>query len=273
MVRSIIDGTRGQASSAMKRLVYPSGALCILIALSACGGSKILKEPEPFVAMEPLAAASDQTLSVMLDWVIVRDGPGTWARKADWDEYLLRVRNDSDQPIRVSRLIVIDSLDVPAESQPGRKQLVKSSKKTARRYKKTGIKVKAGSGRGTLGVAAVTAGGAAIGAATATTGGILGGAGWGAIGGATFVLAPVLAVGGVVRGVNQSKVNKQIELRQTAIPLDLAAREEQALDIFFPIAPSPTKVELTYADTSGERRLVIDIRTVLNGLHIETAVE
>ena len=246
--------------------------LCFLIALSACGGSKVLKEPEPFVATQPLAAASDQTLSVTLDWVIVRDGPGTWARKADWDEYLLRVTNDTDRPVRVTRLIVIDSLDMPVESQPGRKQLVKNSKKTARRYKKSGIKVKAGSGRGTLGVAAAAASGAAIGAATAT-GGILGGAGFGAAAGATLVLAPVLAVGGVVRGVNQSKVNNQIELRQTAMPLDLAAREEQTLDIFFPIAPSPTKVELIYTDTSGERRLVIDTRTAMDGLHIEAGVE
>ena len=272
MVGIVTDGTCSQASGAMKKSAYQSGALCILVALSACGGSKVLKEPEPFVAKQPLAAASDKTLSVTLDWVIVRDGPGTWARKADWDEYLLRVRNDSDEPIRVTRLIVIDSLEVPVESEPGRKQLVKSSKKTARRYKKSGIKVKAGSGRGTLGVAAATASGAAIGAATAT-GGLLGGAGFGAAAGATLVLAPVLAVGGVVRGVNQSKVNKRIKSRQTAIPLDLAAREEQTLDIFFPIAPSPTKVELTYTDTSGERRLEIDTRTALDGLHIKTAVE
>jgi len=256
----------------MRKLVYQSGALCILIALSACGGSKVLKEPAPFVATQPLAAASDQTLSVTLDWVIVRDGPGTWARKADWDEYLLRVRNESDHPVRVSRLIVIDSLGVPIESQSGRKQLVKSSKKTARRYKESGTKVEAGSGRGTLGVAAATAGGAAIGAATAT-GGILGGAGFGAAAGATLVLAPVLAVGGVVRGVNQSKVNNQIELRQTAIPHDLAAHEELTLDIFFPIAPSPTTVELTYSDSSGEHHLVIDTRMALDGLHIRTDVE
>jgi len=256
----------------MKRLLYLSGALFILIALSACGGSKVLKESEPFVATQPLAAASDEELSVTLDWVIVRDGPGAWSRKADWDEYLLRVRNDSDQPVRITRLIVVDSLDMPTQSIAGRKQLVKSSKKTARRYKKSGIKVKAGSGRGTLGVAAVTAGGAAIGAATAT-GGFMGGAGLGAAAGATLVLAPVLAVGGVVRGVNQSKVNKQIELRQTELPLNLVAGEELAVDMFFPIAPSPKMVELTYEDTAGAHRIVIDTSSALDGLHIVTSRE
>ena len=269
---SKLAGLSSQLESSMKRLAIFFCVLSLAAVSVACGGSKVLKDSEPFVATQALATASDQTLSVTLDWVIVRDGPGTWSRKADWDEYLLRVRNDSDQPIRVTRLIVIDSLDVPAESQPGRKQLVKSSKKTARRYKKAGIKVKAGSGRGTLGVAAATASGAAIGAATAT-GGFMGGAGFGAAAGATLVLAPVLAVGGVVRGVNQSKVNKQIGLRQTALPLNLAAGEEQRLDMFFPLAPSPTEVNLTYSDTSGERTLAIDTRTVLDGLHIKTAAK
>lgn len=268
-MRIITDGTRGQASSAMKKLVLQSGALCLLIALSACGGSKVLKEPESFNATEPLAVASDQTLSVALDWVIVRDGPGTWARKADWDEYLLRVRNDSDQPVRITRMTVIDSLDEPAESQSGRKQLVKSSKKTVSRYKKSGMKVQAGSGIGAVGVATAAASGTVMALGTATYGIAAAPAALGA----SLVLAPVLAVGGVVRGVNQSKVNKQIELRQTALPLDLAPREEQTLDIFFPIAPSPIKVELTYTSASGEQRLEIDTRTALDGLHIDSAAE
>ncbi len=257
----------------MKRLLCKSGVLCILAALTACGGSKVLKEPNPLVATQPLATASDQTAFVTLDWVIVRDGPGTWARKADWDEYMLRVRNDSDQQVRVTRLIVVDSLGMPTESMAGRKQLAKSSKKTARRYKKSGIKVKAGSGRGTLGVAAATAGGAAIAAATATGAGVMGGAGVAAAAGAVVVLAPVLAVGSVMRGVNQSKVNNQIESRQTELPLKLAAGEELALDMFFPIAPSPTTVELTYEDSAGEHRIVIDTSTVLDGLHTETSGE
>ena len=161
---------------------------------------------------------------------------------------------------------------MPTESIAGRKQLVKSSKKTARRYKESGFKVEAGSGRGTLGVAAATATGAAIGAATAT-GTIMGGASLGAVAGGVIVLAPVLAVGSVIRGVNQSKVNKQIQLRQTELPLQLEAGEELALDMFFPIAPSPTTIELTYTDLVGEYLLVIDTSMALDGLHIEAAIE
>ena len=254
----------------MKKLLCQAGALCILAALTACGGSKILKEPEPMIDMQPLAVASDQKLAVALDWVIVRDGAGTWSRKADWDEYLLRVRNDSDRPIRVTRLTVVDSLGAPTESVAERKKLVQGSKNTARRYKKSGIEVKAGSGRRVLRTAGLTVGGAALGAASVA------GTGWGgaaAVAGGALVLAPVLAVGGVMRGVNQSKVNSQIELRQTELPLSLEKGQELALDMFFPIAPSPKTVVLTYADAAGEHRIVIDTSAALDGLHIVTAGE
>ena len=122
-------------------------------AIAGCGGTKVLKEPQPIQTTQPLAANSDQRVAATLDWVIVRDGPGTWAKNADWDEYLLRVNNRTDQPIIVTQVIVVDSLDTRIEPQPGRKQLVKSSKKTARRYKESGVKVKAGRGAGTMLVA------------------------------------------------------------------------------------------------------------------------
>lgn len=259
----------------MNKIPYRIGTLCFLLALTACGGTKVLKEPDSFVATQPLAATSDQTVSVVLDWVIVRDGPGTWARNADWDEYLLRATNQSDQPIQVTRLTVIDSLDTRIESQPGRKLLVKGSKRTARRYKESGVKVKAGMGVGAIlaSSAAVTAAGVGIG--VATMGPILGSAsaGAGAAVGGLLLLGPAIAVGGIARGVNNSKVNNEIELRQTVLPVDIPAGEELNLDIFFPLAPSPRMVELTYTDATGEYTLVIDTSTTLDGLHINAPTE
>jgi len=244
--------------------------------LAGCGGTKVLKESQPIQTTKPLAAASDQQVSATLDWVIVRDGPGTWAKNADWDEYLLRINNQSEQSIQVTQLIVIDSLDTRIESQPGRKQLVKSSKKTTKRYKKSRMKVKAGRGAGTMLVAGAAVTVVGVGAATAAT---LGGAYGAAAGGAgaaasgLLLLGPALAVGGVVRGVNNSKVNKQIELRQTVLPLEIPANSELGLDVFFPLAPSPKTVELVYSDATGEHRLVIDTSTALDGLHIDTPRE
>jgi hypothetical protein len=266
----------------MNKSKYNLGSAVVFLlsafVVAGCGGTKVLKESQPIQTTQPLAAVSDQRVTATLDWVIVRDGPGTWARNADWDEYLLRVNNQSDQRIEVSRLVVVDSLDTQIVPQPGRKQLVKNSKKTARRYKKTGVKVKAGKGAGTMLVAgaAVTAVGVGV-ASAAAYGGIMsagataGGAG-AAVGG-LLLLGPALAVGGIVRGVNNSKVNNQIVLRQTILPLAIPAGEEHGLNIFFPLAPSPKMVELIYTDATGTHSLVIDTSTALDGLHIEAPTE
>lgn len=216
---------------------------------------------------QPLAIASDQSITATLVWVIVRDGPGTWARNANWDEYLLRVGNQSDQPIQVTGLVVVDSLNTRIESQPGRTQLVKGSKKTARRYKASGIKVHAGSGTRAMLVTGATAGGAAVGAAAGAGSAFVGTAGGAALG-AAVVLAPVLVVGGIVRGVNNSAVNNRIEERQTILPFEVPAGDESMLDVFFPLAPSPGSVELTYADAAGAHVIVIDTHAALDGLHI-----
>jgi hypothetical protein len=252
------------------------GITVSIVSLFGCGGTKVLKESQPMQITQPLGVASDQQNTATLDWVIIRDGPGTWAKNADWDEYLLRVSNQSDQPITVTRIIVVDSLDTQIAPEPGRKELVKSSKNTVRRYRGSGIKVKAGLGAGTLLVAGTVTAvgvGAAAGTAagTAMYGAAAGTAGAAAVG--ILLLGPALAVGGIVRGINNSNVNEEIELRQTTLPVEIPASEEVGLDVFFPVAPSPKRVELTYTDVAGEHALVIDTSVALDGLHIDTNTE
>ncbi len=84
--------------------------------LTGCGGTKVLKEPQPVQLENPLAVTADARMTATLDWVIVRAGPGTWAKNADWDEYLLRVRNHSDRTLRIVGLTVVDSLQTRIES-------------------------------------------------------------------------------------------------------------------------------------------------------------
>ncbi len=264
-----------------RQRLYLLPLVCTVV-LSGCGGgTKLLKEPQPIPELQPLASASDRQVTATLDWVIVRDGPGTWARNADWDEYLMRVSNRSDQPIEVTGVIVVDSIDTRVESQPGRKQLVKASKETARRYDKSGIDVKAGYGADTLiGAGAVVtgvglAGTAALSSATIVSGITTGGAAAGAMTavGGLVVLGPVLAVNGIVRSVNNNEVNEHIELRQTKLPAAVAAGEELLLNVFFPITPSPRMLEILYSDANGDNSLVVETSSALDGLHLETSTE
>ena len=253
----------------MKNLLFRSGVILLLLSLSGCGGTKVLKEPEPLAVTQSLSTASDKTLSATLDWVIVRDGPGTWAKNVDWDEYLIRVQNLGEETIKVTNIVIVDSLGLPIDTGENRRQLVKGTKQTKRRYKHEGLEVKAGANAGVMLVAGAVTGaaGVALGTAVALGGsGVMVGA---AVGGLLF--APVLAVGGVLRGVNNSKVNSQIEMRQTILPVELEKEEGKNIDVFFPLSPSPRRVELTYVDSRGNHTLVVDTRDVLDGLHLAVA--
>ncbi|MGI9232336.1 MAG: hypothetical protein ACR2RD_01780 [Woeseiaceae bacterium] len=262
--------------SSFANVILAAKLVCVALILGGCSGTKVLKEPQPLQATQPLATVADHRLGVTLDWVIVRDGPGTWAKNADWDEYLLSVKNLSGEPITVTELTVVDSIGTSVGPEQGRKRLVKGSKKTSRRYKELGIKVKAGRGAGTMLVAGAAVTAVGYGAASAVAYGSLA-SGTAAAGGASaaagglLLLGPALAVGGVVRGLRNSAVNSRIEQRQTGLPISLLAGEEQLFDVFFPLAPSPQTVALLYTDASGDHSLVIDTREALQGLHIDGA--
>lgn len=118
------------------------------LALSACGGgTKLVKHAEPLPQREqPLAIANDAALAAQLDWVLVRNGPGAWAKNADWDEYLINVHNSSTAPLQIRAVSVTDSNGHDATTLDDRKQLVKASKQTAKRYRQSGVKVMAGRG-------------------------------------------------------------------------------------------------------------------------------
>jgi len=251
------------------KILIPLGVLVFALSLTGCGGTKVLREPEPLAITQSLSTAADQYLSVSLDWVIFRDGPGTWAKNVDWDEYLIRVENLGEESIQITNIAVVDSLGTRMEPRHTRSQLVKGTKETKRRYKGEGLDVKAGLSGGVLVGAGVVAaaGTSGVGAAAMAGGGAAAGAA------AVVVLVPVLAVGGVFRGVNNSKVNNQIESRQTPLPVVLQKEEEKDLDIFFSLSPSPRQVEITYVDSRGNHTLIVATQTALQGLHLAQAGE
>lgn len=247
------------------------------LALAACGGTKLVREPSPVTPLDhPIAAAADATLAVDLDFVIVRNGPGAWARNGDWDEYLLEVRNTSASPIEIRSVNVTDSSGFTAVQLADRAELVQASKRAAKRYRNAGIKIsagRAGAGMVAAGVGAGVVGyGAAVAAGTSAALGAGGAAGGGAAAAAGgFILAaPVLMGVGIARMVNNSKVDDRIESRATPMPARVPGGGEVVLDVFFPISPSPRQVTIRYGDSQGDHQLVLDTRQALHGLHLAT---
>lgn len=244
-------------------------ACVFIVVLSGCAkGTKLIKEPELYEIAKPIASTSDERLVANLDWVIVRSGPGAWAKNADWDEFLLRFENLSDSPINIINVTIFDSFDTRIETRPNRKKLVKGSKETKRRYADSDIKIMAGWGTGALAVSGVVVGMAGwsafssafwAGPAATATGGLV----------AVVAVAPVLFFGGIQRSSDNRKVNKEIIRRQTVLPLEIPASQVLPVDLFFPLVPSPTHLEVIYTDTENEYRLIIDTQEALNGLHLK----
>jgi hypothetical protein len=175
----------------------------------------------------------------------VRGGAGSWAKNADWDQYLMRIQNTSAEPLTLESVVVYDSTLTRHEITANRKQLVKASRRTAKRYEDADIEVKAGLGAGSLLVA----------------GGVATSVGMGA--GAAAVYG-----GGVVRAANNSKVNAEIKARNSELPNTVSAGESTALSLFFPITPSPRRVEIHYSAAGRTGVLVVDTSTELEDLHI-----
>jgi len=245
--------------------------------MAGCDGTRVLPDARPMETGAPLAAASSDSIVATLDGLIVRGSPGSWAANARWDEYLLTVSNHSANTVQLTGLVLVDSLETRIASQVDRRQLVRQSKKAAKRYGETGLQVHTGYGTGTIlaaGTAVTALGIGAAGAAAAGSGlGAVTAGVAGTVAGGLLVLGPILVTGGIMQGVNSSAVSRQIEQRQTAFPRDLVAGGELGLDVFFPISPSPIRLELGYVDANGESTLVLDTRQALQGLHITPAVQ
>jgi len=246
----------------------------LLAGLAGCGGAKILKEPVAMESVGPLAIAQDDELAVVLDWVIVRHGPGTWSRDAYWDEYLLRVANMSDSALSITAIEVIDHLEQPIPPLTDRRKLEKATRKVSKRYKKQGYDIAPGANGGHMvaagtgafiggtgivyaGVAGVLAGGSGIATASA----------WAATG--LYLASPVILAVGLVKAVNNEQVDKRIQARQTVTPVKLAAGEEVNLDVFFPVTPSPLMVRVVYETAAGQQTLAMLTAEPMQGLHIK----
>lgn len=258
------------------KIVKNTGALALASALlvGCGGGARVMSEPIPVTAVSSIASATDESIDAMLDWVIVRDGPGTWSENADWDEYVITIHNRSDVPVQIESAQVIDSMGTLVGPRATRKQLVKETRRTIKRYESADLSVRAGASPGALlaagGVAAVA--GSAI-YSTATLAYLFSGsaAAAGPMVAATglVVAAPVFAVGGLVSASRNHAVDEEIQRRRAMFPVIVAPGEAQSFSVFFPLAPSPQSLDVRYRRQDQEPQVItLDTQEALAGLHV-----
>ncbi len=253
-----------------------SAIILLCIAISGCSsGATVRDESDSIAIIKPLTTSANQFLEASLDWVIIRGGPGSWADNVDWDEYLLHVTNISESSIRITSVYVYDSLNTALETNGQRPELVEQTKQSKKRYNGQGFTVRAGMGGdammaagGAVYVAATAAGWAVLAGSVAATSAVVTGVVVGAV-----IVAPVLIISGAVRGRNNAQLDSMIIERQTKLPLVLVPRETRKMHFFFPLAPSPQRVEIKYRNDAGEHILLIDTRDILSGLHFDPSQE
>jgi hypothetical protein len=244
--------------------------LVLFLFLSSCGGTKLIKAKHiENTDLQPLLISiRDENVEVSLYWILVNKGPKSWAKRSYWDEYILQVKNLSNQDIRITNIHLIDFLNTAVFPQENRSDLKSESKKVVRRFKKAGIKIKYGTNSKVLlnsfaGVTIVA--GASISAAGPVA--LVSATGTG-IAAAAIVATPLMAIGGIMRMVNNSKVNNEIQKRKSTLPLDVPAMNQQIVDLFFPVSPAVQQIVISYSIGIEEHQLRLDIKQQTENLHI-----
>ncbi|UXI68159.1 hypothetical protein [Tahibacter amnicola] len=260
----------------MKRS-YNALFLAVLMTLgSGCASTRMLKAPVAQDESTPavFGTASTEEVSLRIDHVVWRNGPGSWSRKAYWDEYRVSVENHTDMPLRIEGVSLVDPLGTTVAATSERRELASQSKRNIRRYRDSGMKVKPGAApAASIAVGTGLAlGGTAVAGSVAATG-FMGASGSSTVlaVGAGAALGGVTLVGvGIDRAIQNGKIQHALDARtlnQDPVP----ANGEREGSVFFPVVAAPHQLVLRYRTAEGQaRELAVDLSPVLGGLHVAT---
>jgi hypothetical protein len=245
------------------------GLLLLSGLLDGCASSRLLKNPQPPTETDVgWAASSAEGTTIEVHQLIFRNTGGSWVKNANWDEYVLTIKNDSQDPIEIHGIYLCsDQLSAPEESSTSREQLDARSSSNLRVLKDVGIVAGVG----------IVAPSAMIVGAIGTSGGVLSASG-GAAAVATvgIVAIPVGLIGGTVYIINRHRQDKkdkalidlQLNERGYGVPLQVPAQAQVTKSAFFPITPSPTRLLLSYSSGGDVREISLELPE-LAGLHLK----
>jgi hypothetical protein len=253
-----------------RRLLAIIGALTSLTALlDGCASSRLLKNSQPPTEIDVgWAASAPEGITLEVHQLIFRNSGGSWVKNANWDEYVLAIRNDSQDAIEIQSIdLYSDKLPAPEESSTSREQLDARSHNNLRALKDVGIVA----GVGIVAPSAVIVG------AIGTSGGLLSASGGAAAAAVVGVVAiPVGLIGGTVYVINRHRrdtkdkvlIDRQLNERGYGVPQQILAQTQVTKSAFFPITPAPTRLELNYSTHGEVRQLSLDLPE-LAGLHLK----
>lgn len=239
----------------------------LTLALSGCGGPRVLREANALEESDPVALTSDSRLEASIERVIVRNGTGSWAADANWDEYHVRVRSLAEGELMVTGITVFDALENRIESSADRARLADATDEVRKRYEQELARPEAERDHRLIGgVAGSVAAGGAAGVAVFGTGGFAGAATAAAAATAVVAGGAFLIGAGVLKATRNFHVSEELAKRQSALPFTIG-NDPARVVVFFPIVPRPSALEISYRRGDEERRLRMDTRAPLSRAH------
>ena len=114
----------------------------MLVFLTSCYGPRLNKKHEESkIGNQSLAANIDSNLSINLERLIERNSKDSWAKDANWDEYIFSIENLNNQEITIQNISITDGLNIKVSPEVTRRLLNKKTRRTKNRFNKQGIKI------------------------------------------------------------------------------------------------------------------------------------
>jgi hypothetical protein len=228
-------------------------ALSLSAFLDGCASSRLLKKPQPTTETDVgWTASGPEATTLEVNQLIFRNAGGSWLKNANWDEYVLTVKNDSQDALEIqSFYLYSDKLPAPVQSSTSREQLDARSHTVLKNVVIVG--------------------------AIGTSGGLLSASsGAAAVAAVGIVAIPVGLIGGTAYIINRHRqdkkdrvlIDRQLHDRGYGVPLQVSAQTQVTKSAFFPITPAPTRLLLNYS-THGEVREISLELPELAGLHLK----
>ena len=238
--------------------------LATLVTLPGCVSKRVQSAPKKTPPAVPLNLNAQQPpIAVVLNTVIVFEGPGSWKREAYWDEYVVSIVNQGQAPITIDDALLSTSL--MASQTPGSDPwAIEAQSHKILKDQTLGRQIVAGAGAGSA-LYAYQAGALALAGTAIATGSAA------AVAGATVALValPVFLVGSVVREITAHQaIEKEFKRRRLALPVQLQPGEMRQGSLFFPITPGPQRLEVVSHSEGLAQSVNIDL-TPLSNLHFK----
>ena len=243
--------------------VYRSQLIVLCSLLSACNPHvRMIKESNKELLPDyHWAATAPDGLTVTVHTVLVRNGPGSWVRDADWDEYIVTLKNSAPSPLHIETLrLESPYLPVPQQSSLSLKQLENRTKETLRTARDFSIASAEAAGLGATAAGASTYALIPFAAAPA----------------AAAPLAGALIEYPLDRAIENHHLEHEdhsiIELtileRGVHLAYEVPPGQEELRSVFFPITPSPSRLMVGYRIADEQRELAVPL-AALKQLHLK----